>query len=194
MMESRTKRALAGIGATVALTAGAVPAAAAAEVFIGPFAVQVPDVAPVPVPVPAGSEAAPLPALPYPLEWAYSAPPPPPAPKYVASNWIIMYTACPAPGEWAYTENGTRAWCAQRLQTDAFHWAPSQEPFRHPAATDASRMTRVENSLGGRPCETIGAKAINPSNGQEIYCDMEVRGPNPGPIWRFTDYLNFVTR
>lgn len=193
-MGSRTKRVLAAAGAATALLAGVAPAASAAEVFIGPFAIQVPDLEPVLVPVPAGSEAAPLPTLPYPLEWAYPAPPPPPAPQYVASNWIIMYTACPAPGEWAYTESGTRAWCAQRLQTDAFHWAPSQEPFRHPAATDASRMTRVENSLGGRRCETVGAKAINPSNGQEIYCDPQVLGPDPSPIWRFTDYLNFVTR
>lgn len=77
-MGSRIGRTMAGVGLAAALAAGLAPAATAAEVMIGPFAVQVPDFAPIPVPVPLGSEAAPLPLLPYPLEWDRPAAPPPP--------------------------------------------------------------------------------------------------------------------
>lgn len=77
-MGNRVGRALAGVGLAAALAVGLAPAATAAEVTVGPFVVQVPDLAPVPVPVPIGSEAAPLPMLPYPLEWDRPAPPLPP--------------------------------------------------------------------------------------------------------------------
>lgn len=77
-MRTRVGRTLAGVGLAAALAAGLAPAASAAEIMVGPFVVQVPDLAPVPVPVPLGSEAAPLPMLPYPLEWDRPAPPPPP--------------------------------------------------------------------------------------------------------------------
>lgn len=77
-MGRRIGRMLAGAGLAAALAVGLAPAATAAEVMVGPFVVQVPDLAPVHVPVPMGSEAAPLPMLPYPLEWDRPAPPPPP--------------------------------------------------------------------------------------------------------------------
>lgn len=189
---SRILTVFASVLAGVAFGATAAPISQAQPLPEG--SVTLPPVEPVAVPVPAGSEATQLPALPFPLHWHNPPPQAPPPPRYIASNWVVLYTVCPAPGEWAYTEDGARAWCARRAQTDAFHWAPSQEPFQHPEANDLSRMTRVENSLGGRRCEVEGATAINPSNGQEMYCEMEWRGLNPGPSWRFTDYLNFVTR
>ena len=74
---TRTRRPLtAAIGTALAilLTGGVAPSASAAEVALGPFVVQVPDLAPVYVPVPLGSEAAALPPLPYPLEWVRPAP------------------------------------------------------------------------------------------------------------------------
>ncbi|UVE96418.1 hypothetical protein [Dietzia sp. B32] len=73
MRRNREKFIGAALGA--AMSVGLAPAAAAAEVNIGPFVVPVPDLAPVHVPVPAGSEAAPLPELPYPFEWVRPAPP-----------------------------------------------------------------------------------------------------------------------
>lgn len=85
-------RPFAALGLAAAALLFATPAATAAEVQIGPWAVQVPDVAPVVVPVPMGSEAAPLPALPFPLVWAtpFVAPAPAPAPAPVPA-------AAPAP-------------------------------------------------------------------------------------------------
>ncbi|MBB1036229.1 hypothetical protein G6031_17820 [Dietzia sp. CQ4] len=68
-------RGLAGATLALVLSAGLAPTATAAEVGIGPFVVQVPDLAPVHVPVPPGSEAAPLPPLPYPFQWVRPAPP-----------------------------------------------------------------------------------------------------------------------
>jgi len=68
-------RALIGAASAVVVSMAAAPAVVAAEVSIGPFVVQVPDLAPVHVPVPAGSADAPLPPLPYPLEWVRPAPP-----------------------------------------------------------------------------------------------------------------------
>lgn len=79
-MATRLGRALAALGIAAVTALGAAPSATAAEVWIGPFAVHVPEVQPVPVTVPAGSEAAPLPGLPYPLVWDRPAPPPPPPP------------------------------------------------------------------------------------------------------------------
>jgi hypothetical protein len=189
---SRIRTTIASALGVLALSLAAAPIAQAQPLPGG--SVELPPIEPIAVPIPMGSTAGQLPALPFPLFWQDPVPPPPPSPQFVASNWIVMYTACPAPGEWAYTENGTRAWCAQRKYTDAFHWAPSQEPFQHPEASDWSRMTRVANSLGGKRCDSEGSKTLNPSNGQEVYCDWEQRGPTPGLIWRFTDYLNFVTR
>lgn len=183
---SRFRSLLASVVGVLALSVAAAPATQAQPLPGG--SIELPPFEPLPVAVPPGSVAQQLPPLPFPFFWDDPAPPPPPAPRFVASNWIVMYTACPSPGEWAYTENGTRAWCAQRMQTDAFHWAPSPEPFRHPEATDRSPGTRVENSLGGRPCETEGARAVNPSNGQEMYCFHEIRGMG-GLFWRVADYL-----
>lgn len=77
-MRTRVGRTVAGVGLAAALAVGLTPTATAAEVTVGPFVVQVPDLAPVHVPVPLGSETAPLPALPFPLEWDRPAPPPPP--------------------------------------------------------------------------------------------------------------------
>lgn len=73
-------RPLAVIGLVAAALVVGAPAASAAEVQIGPWAVQVPDIAPVVVPVPMGSEAAPLPALPFPFVWATPFVPPAPVP------------------------------------------------------------------------------------------------------------------
>lgn len=47
----------------------AAPVASAAEFQVGPWAVQVPDIAPILVPIPFGSEAGALPALPFPFIW-----------------------------------------------------------------------------------------------------------------------------
>lgn len=73
-MKRRSFRGIVGAALAAAVSVGIAPAAAAAEVNIGPFVVPVPDLAPVHVPVLAGSEAAPLPPLPYPFEWFRPAP------------------------------------------------------------------------------------------------------------------------
>lgn len=187
-------------GAMAALTMGAL-AAPAVQAQAQPMplpggSVTLPPIEPVPVAVPLGSTSAQLPALPFPLHWqdpAPLAPPAPSGPEHVASNWIVMYTFCPSPGEWAYTENGTTAWCARRVQTDAYHWAPSPDTFSHPEATDRSHATRVENSLAARDCNVEGATTINPSNGQGLTCEMYELGPNPRLIWWVTDYRNTWT-
>lgn len=83
-------RPLAAFGLVAAALVAAAPVASAADVQVGPWTVQVPDIAPVVVPVPMGSEAAPLPALPFPFVWATPFVPPAPAPAALP--------APPAPG------------------------------------------------------------------------------------------------
>jgi len=63
-------RPLAAFGLVAAAVLATAPVASAADVQVGPWTVQVPDIAPVVVPVPMGSEAAPLPAPPFPFVWA----------------------------------------------------------------------------------------------------------------------------
>lgn len=95
-------RPLAAVGLAAAALLMTAPAASAGEIQVGPWAVPVPDIAPVVVPVPMGSEAAPLPPLPFPFEWAAPlVPPPGPAPAPAPA-------AAPAPG--AYVANCTEAW------------------------------------------------------------------------------------
>lgn len=92
-------RPLVALGLASAALVFAAPAASAAEVQVGPWAVHVPDLAPVVVPVPFGSEAAPLPALPYPLIWAtpVTLPAPAPAPVHVSPAPVRVHTPAPAP-------------------------------------------------------------------------------------------------
>ena len=45
-------------------------------------------------------------------------------------------------------------------------------------------VTEVANSLGAKPCPGVGAKAIDPSNGQEAYCDYR-RLTHDGTIWQY---------
>ena len=80
------KRSFVVAGLAAAALMSVAPAASAAEVYIGPWAVQVPDVAPVVVPIPMGSEAGALPPLPFPLVWDLPfIPAPAPAPAPVAA-------------------------------------------------------------------------------------------------------------
>lgn len=74
-MMRRNRKKFIGAALGAAMSVGLAPAAAAAEVNIGPFVVTVPDLAPVHLPVPAGSENVALPPLPYPFDWAHPAPP-----------------------------------------------------------------------------------------------------------------------
>lgn len=156
---------------------GAAPVASAQELPGG--SIQLPTVEPIPVPAPSFLEFSTLPPLPFPWFWQDT------TPKYVASNWVEMGTACPAPHEWAYTQDGTTVWCARWSRTDAFAWAPEPGVFTNiPGGLQLNRKTRVENSLGARPCDHIDDTAVNPSNGQIAYCGM--RGSvSSVPIWTF---------
>lgn len=95
-MITRALTALVLASSALAISA---PAAFAAEVQIGPWAVQVPDVAPIVVPVPMGSEAAPLPGLPFPFVWAtpFVSPAPAPAPLPAPAPIPAPMNVGPAP-------------------------------------------------------------------------------------------------
>lgn len=161
----------------VAMTFGAAPAASA-QALPG-NSLELPHIEPIPVPAPSFVDFSILPPLPFPWFWQDT------TPKYVASNWVDMGTLCPAPEEWAYTQNGTKVWCSRVNQTDAFVWAPQPGviPYDSPII-DFSRATRVQNSLGSRPCDRVGATAINPSNGQTARCDWW-RINYAEPVWMF---------
>lgn len=115
-----TARPFIALGLAAAAMLFASPAASAAEIQVGPWAVQMPDIAPVVVPVPMGSEAAPLPALPFPFVWATPfiapmpapAPPPPahnPAPANVAPAPAPARVQAPAPAPARQVANCTEA-------------------------------------------------------------------------------------
>ena len=168
----RLSTCLAVTAGALALTAGMAPAAGAQPFPGGSLA------APVVVPRPFGLPTAQLPALPFPLEWQAD------APRYVASNWVEVYTGCPAPGQWAYTQNGTTVWCSQVFRTDAHMWAPTPDVFTPPAGASLRRSTSVGNSLGGKQCATVGEAAVDPSNGQRAVCDWR-RIEFSYPVWTY---------
>lgn len=112
-----SRRPLFATRIAVAALLTAAPAASAAEIQVGPWAVPVPEIAPIVVPVPMGSEAAPLPPLPFPFVWAQqfapasapapAAPAPAPAPAPPAPA-PAPAPAAPAPAR--YIANCTEAW------------------------------------------------------------------------------------
>ena len=103
------RKLLAGVLGVLALSVTAAPVAQAQPLPGG--SVELPPIHPIAVPVPLGSAAGQLPPLPFPWFWQDPVPPPPPAPKYVASNWVVAYSACPASNQWAYAQDGTKLWC-----------------------------------------------------------------------------------
>ncbi|WP_333618781.1 hypothetical protein [Dietzia sp.] len=162
--------------AIAALSLGVVLAPAAAAQVPGGGSVVIPEIAPIPVPTPAGIDPSFLPPLPKP--WFWQSP-------YIASNWVEMGTGCPAANEWAYTQDGTKVWCARKNRMDGHAWAPQPGTFDDiPGGLHWGKTTRVENSLGGRPCESVNKTAINPSNGQTAYCDWHLID-SAVPVWQF---------
>lgn len=181
---ARIRNLLAGIASVLALGASAAPAHA--QPLPG-GSVELPPIAPVAVPVPAGSTSGQLPALPYPLFWHDHVAPAPQAPQYVASNWVIPFSYCPAPHQRAFAQDGTQLWCTQLSRTDARLWAPYTTPVPYPApalAPGLPTFTEVGNSLGAKPCPGVGARAIDPSNGQAAYCDYR-HLTHVGTIWQY---------
>lgn len=169
--------AMAAAAMTIGTAVGAAPAVSAQELPGG--SIQLPPIEPIPVPAPSFLEFSALPPLPFPWFWQDT------TPKYVASNWVEMGTGCNSPHEWAYTQNGTRVWCARKSQTDGHAWAPQPGVFTDiPGGLHWNRSTRVQNSIGATPCEHVGATAINPANGQTAYCDWR-RIDSSVPIWQF---------
>ncbi|MET3861683.1 hypothetical protein ABIE38_002619 [Dietzia sp. 2505] len=129
-------RPLVALGlATAALLFGA-PAASAAEIHVGPWVVEVPDIAPVVVPVPMGSEAAPLPALPFPFVWATPFVPPAPAPAPAAAPAPAPVHVAPAPAP---------APAPVRVQP------PAPAPVRHVANCTEARQLGVAPIYRGDP-------------------------------------------
>ena len=162
----------------VAMSFGAAPAASA-QALPG-NSLELPHIEPIPVPAPSFVDFSILPPLPFPWFWQDT------TPRYVASNWVEMGTLCHAPEEWAYTQNGTKVWCSRVSRTDAFAWAPQQGVIPYGASfLDMSRYTRVQNSLGSRPCDRVGATAINPSNGQTARYDLWHSRFGEQPVWMF---------
>lgn len=116
-----TRPIAAVVGMVAAALLATAPAASAADVQVGPWVVQVPDVAPVVVPVPLGSEAAPLPPLPFPFVWAtpfiapapapapFPAPAPQAAPARVAPAPAPVHIQAPAPAPVRHVANCTEA-------------------------------------------------------------------------------------
>lgn len=182
---SRARAFIAGVAGAIALGVALAPAASG-QVLPG-GSVELPPMAPVLVPVPAGSTSAQLPALPHPLVWHDPVTPGPQAPQYVASNWVVPFSYCPAPNQRAFAQDGTQLWCAQLSRTDARLWAPHPTPVPYPApalAPGQPIFTEVANSLGAKPCPSVGSRAIDPSNGQEAFCDYR-RLTHDGTIWQY---------
>lgn len=180
---SSFRKLLAAVGGVLALSAAAAPLVQAQPLPGG--SVELPPIEPIAVPVPAGSVAAQLPPLPFPLQWQDAAPLPPPAPRYVASNWIEEGSWCSAPNQRAFSQNGTTMWCVRLERTDGHQWAPHQATIPWtPERSGPGKGTSVRNSLGGKPCERVGATAIDPSNGQSAYCDWR-RIASDVPVWQY---------
>lgn len=171
---TRARSLLGGVASAIALSIALAPTTSSQPLPGG--SVELPPLAPIAVPVPAGSTSAQLPALPFPLFWhdlVAPTPQAPPAPKYVASNWVIPFSYCPAYNQRAFAKDGTQLWCTQLERTDAKLWAPYTTLVPYPAPTLAPGLptrTEVTNSLAGKPCAEVGATTIDPSNGQEAYC------------------------
>lgn len=171
---TRTRTVFAATASALAVVAALSPVSSAQHLPGG--SVELPPIAPVAVPVPAGSTSNPLPALPFPLFWHDLVAPGPQGPKYVASNWVIPFSYCPARNQQAFAEDGTRLWCTRLDRTDAKLWAPYTTLVPYPAPTLAPGLptrTEVGNSLASKPCDNVGATSIDPSNGQEAYCDID---------------------
>ena len=152
--------------------------AASAQALPG-SSIELPHIEPIPVPAPNFVDFSILPPLPFPWFWQDT------TPKFVASNWVEMGTLCPAPGEWAYTQNGTQVWCSRVSRTDAYAWAPQPGVIPYDSTwLNMSRSTRVQNSLGATPCDRVGATTINPSNGQTARCDWWMMN-YVEPVWMF---------
>ena len=179
---SRIRKVLAGALGVLALSVAAAPVVQSQPLPGG--SVELPAIEPIAVPVPFGSTAGQLPPLPFPLFWQDSVPPPPPAPRYVASNWVVVYSACPASNQWAYAEDGTKLWCTYLDRTDARVWAPYTSNVPWTPGFRIKPMTEVANSLAGKKCQPVGATAIDPSNGQEAFCDWR-RIDSDVPVWQY---------
>lgn len=181
---TRTRTLLAAIASLLAAGAIASPGVQAQPLPGGSVSLE-PDFA-VPIPIPAGSAATQLPALPFPLAWHDPAQSPP-AQQFVASNWVVPFSYCPAPNQRAFAHDGTQLWCAQLSRTDARLWAPYPTPVPYPAPALAAGLptfTEVANSLGAKPCPGAGATAIDPSNGQAAFCDYR-HLTHVGTIWQY---------
>ena len=172
------RQVVAAVGVAM-LGAIAVPGAQAQPLQGG--SLELPPIEPMPVATPMGSAESQLPALPYPFFWVAPTPPPP---KYVASNWVVPFSFCPAPNQRAFAEDGTQLWCTRLDRTDARLWAPYTTNVPWTEDFRFKPLTEVANSLGGKPCEPVGAKAIDPSNGQEAFCDWR-RIVSSVPVWQY---------
>lgn len=170
------RKASAAVAATLACIAG-VATAAPAQAQLPAGSMEMP--ATIDVPVPFGSAEAQLPPLPAPFRWVGGTPS---QPQYVASNWVEMWTWCHSPGEWAYTEDGTVAWCSRRERTEAYMWAPTNGVLPT-ASWWPTKETRVENSLTTKPCPREGDEVINPSNGQLLQCQTWMLERGDGTYW-----------
>lgn len=146
--------------------------------------VELPVVEPVPVATPVGSTAQQLPALPFPFFWAGRTAPAPSTPTYVASNWVEPFSYCVAPNQRAFAQNGTQLWCSRVERTDAHVWAPYSSTVPHSHLGSIKNRTEVANSLGAKPCGVVGTTALDPSNGQEAFCDWR-RLVSDVPIWQY---------
>lgn len=119
------KRSFVTVGMAAAVLLSVAPAATSAEIPVGPWIVQVPDVAPVIVPIPFGSEAGALPPLPFPFVWdrpVVPVPAPGPLPAPVPAPAPV---AAPAP-------------------------APAPAPVAAPAPRQAPSPTYVANCTEAR--------------------------------------------
>ena len=118
--------------------------------------VELPAVEPMPVAVPPGSVAQQLPPLPFPFFWVDHLFSPPAAPTYVASNWVVPFSGCPAANQRAFAQDGTQLWCTYLDLTDARVWAPYTSNVPWTPDFRLKPLTRVTNSLGGQPCGPVG--------------------------------------
>lgn len=179
---SRLRKLLVGALGVLALSATAAPMTQAQPLPGG--SVTLPPIEPIAVPVPMGSATGQLPPLPFPLFWQDAVPPPPPAPKFVASNWVVAYSFCPASNQWAYAQDGTKLWCTYLDRTDARLWAPYTSNVPWTPDFKFKPRTEVANSLAGKPCQSVGETAVDPSNGQEAFCDWR-RIDSDVPVWQY---------
>lgn len=175
-------RKLIAIAGILMLGTVAIPAAHAQPLPGG--SVELPAIEPIPVAVPPGSALQQLPPVPFPFFWVDHMPSPPSAPTYVASNWVVPFSACPASNQRAFAQDGTQLWCTYLDRTDARVWAPYTSNVPWTPDFRIKPLTRVTNSLGGQPCGPVGATATDQSNGQEAFCDWR-RIDSSVPVWQY---------